>query len=281
MKKYAPEIHQFIVANVKGSTTRDLVKIVNEKFGTDFTESKMKSYKQNHKLKSETPIGLPAGCPTSLFPRDVQDFIKQNYIGVGHKDMAILLNVNFGKNYTTSQLKAYYGNRKMDSGLNGQFQRNHIPFNKGKKGVGGWEPTQFKSGHRSHNHKPVGTVRVNGDDYVDIKIADPNKWRAKHLLVWEEHNGPVPKGHVIIFGDRNRRNFDIDNLIMVSKKQLSTINKNGMIKNHADLTRSSILVADIIQKIGSRKKASNIRSDRNEQTRSKPQGCSCPITLQS
>lgn len=254
MKKYAAEIHHFISENVKGTTTRDLVKIVNEKFGTDFTESKMKSYKQNHKLKSETPVGLPAGSPTSLYPEEIKNFIKQNYIGVGHKDMADLLNKTFGTSYTIMQMKAYYGNRGIDSGLNGQFQPGSTPFNKGKKGLGGWEPTQFKKGHKPHNYKPVGTVRVNADNYVDIKIADPNKWKGKHIIVWEKRNGPVPRGCVVIFGDGNRRNFDPDNLILVSRKQLALMNKNGLIQNNADLTRTGIIMADIIQIMGERKR---------------------------
>jgi hypothetical protein len=248
--KYAPEIHHFILENVKGTTTRDLVKIVNEKFGTDFTESSMKSYKQNHKLKSGTPAGLPAGSPTSLFPEEIKNFIKQNYIGVGHKDMADLLNKTFGTNYTSMQMKAYYGRRSLDSGLSGKFQPGHTPANKGQKGIttGGVE-TQFKEGNRPHNYKPVGTVRVTADDYVEIKVADPNKWKGKHIIVWEASNGAVPKGSVVIFGDGNRLNFDPDNLIHVSRKQLVMLNKKGLIQNNADLTRTGIIIADIYQKL--------------------------------
>lgn len=252
--KYTPEIHHFILVNVKGTTTRDLVNIVNAKFGTDFTESKMKSYKQNRKLKSGTPIGLPIRSSTSLYPERIRNFIKQNYVGVGPKAMGVLLNKTFGTDYTFNQMKAYYSRHSIDSGLTGKFQPDHIPFNKGKKGVGGWEPTQFKKGNRPLNYKPVGTERVNADDYVDIKVADPNKWKGKHIIVWEEHNGLVPDGCVIIFGDGNRRNFDPDNLIMVSRKQLATLNKKRLIQNHADHTRTGIVVADIHQKLSERKR---------------------------
>ncbi|WP_233095998.1 HNH endonuclease signature motif containing protein [Alicyclobacillus sp. SO9] len=102
---------------------------------------------------------------------------------------------------------------------------------------------------------PVGSERVNADDYVDIKIADPNRWRGKHLIVWEEYHGRhVPKGHVVIFGDRNRRNFDPDNLILVSRAQLAVMNKQGLIQDHAELTRSGVIVADLYQKISQRKR---------------------------
>ncbi|MHB8182844.1 MAG: HNH endonuclease signature motif containing protein, partial [Candidatus Desulforudaceae bacterium] len=105
--------------------------------------------------------------------------------------------------------------------------------------------------------KPVGTERVNADGYVDIKIQDgkaQKNWRGKHLLTWEEHHGrPVPPGHAVIFGDRNRRNFNPDNLILVSRKQLAIMNKNNLIQGNAELTRTGIIIADVLKKIGDRK----------------------------
>ena len=125
-----------------------------------------------------------------------------------------------------------------------------MPANKGLKGIGGWEPTQFKEGNRPWNYLPVGSERINGDDYVDIKIDDPHKWKGKHILVWESINGPVPKGYVVIFGDRNRRNFEPDNLILVSRKQLVRLNQHNLIQDDAELTRTGIIIADIYGKIG-------------------------------
>lgn len=72
MKKYSQEIHNFIAEYVKGTTTKELVTLVNTRFGIDFTESKMKSYKTNNKLKSGTPPGLPAGRPTKQYPENLQ-----------------------------------------------------------------------------------------------------------------------------------------------------------------------------------------------------------------
>jgi len=180
-------------------------------------------------------------------------FITDHVVGRSRKEIKELFNAQFELKLGLNQITAFIKNRKLNTGLNGQFKPGHVPFNKGKS-IGGWEPTQFKKGNRPANYKPVGTERVNGDDYVDIKIADPNKWRAKHLLVWEKANGPVPKGHVVIFGDRNRRNFELYNLILLSRKQLVIMNKNSLIQKDADLTRTGVLVADLHSKIGERKK---------------------------
>lgn len=256
MKKYPEEIKTFIEKNVKGITTKALAELVNAKFGTDFTESRMKSYKTNHDLKSGTRCGLPAGQPTKLFPEKVRKFIAEHYIGIGHQEMADLLNKALGTSYTKKQMKNYYARFKLDSGLTGYFPKGHEPANKGKKGVSypGMKPTQFKKGNKPWNYQRIGSERVNGDGYVDVKIADPNKWKGKHILIWEAANGPVPKGHAVIFGDGNSRNFELSNLILVSRKQLLSLNRHNLIQNDAELTRTGVIIADVYSKIGERRK---------------------------
>lgn len=248
--RYSDEVKQFIADNVEGTTTSDLVELTNSRFGLDFTISKMRSYKKNHGLKSRTRLGIEPGQPTDLYPARVMQYINDNHVGTGPKEMTDLLNSNFGTNYTHRQINAYYKNRKLNSGLDGRFKPGHVPFNKGKKGIttGGVE-TQFKKGHLPHNYQPVGTVRVNTEGYIDIKIADPNKWKGKHILVWEEHNGPVPKGHAVIFGDRNRRNFDPENLILVTRGQLLKLNQQSLIQEDAELTRMGVAIVTLQEKV--------------------------------
>jgi hypothetical protein len=101
---------------------------------------------------------------------------------------------------------------------------------------------------------PVGSERVNGDGYVDIKVSDPNKWRAKHLIVWESHNGKVPVGHVVIFGDRDNRNFDPVNLILITKSQLATMNQKGLIFDDAESTRTGAMIAKVLNTASNRLK---------------------------
>lgn len=263
MKKYSKEIKGFIVENVKGRTTKELADLTNSKFGTDFTESKMKSYKTNHKLKSETPKGMPKGW-SRLYTPKVQAFIITNIQGRGIEELTDLLNQEFGTEYKESQIRGFVNNQGLISGLDCTFKKGNVPYNKGKKGIGGWEPTQFKKGNKPHNYRPVGTERVNADGYVDIKIQDGKQqknWKGKHILIWEEHNGSVPDGHVVIFGDRNNRNFDINNLILVSKKQLLILNRKKLIQTNADLTKTGIIIADLHQKIIDKKaKYKNVKA---------------------
>lgn len=146
------------------------------------------------------------------------------------------------------------------AGIKYRFPKGHVPANKGKKGIStpGMKATQFKKGHKPANWMPVGSERVNADGYVDVKVQDgklQKNWKGKHIIVWEENNcRSVPPGYVVIFGDGNRRNFDPENLLLVSRKQLARLNQRGLIQDSAELTKTGIVIADICNKIGERKK---------------------------
>lgn len=249
MRKYPEEVKVFILENIQGTTTADLVLLVNARFGNDFTKSKMKSYKGNHGLNSGLGSGVPEGTATKKYPAEVREFIKNNYVGVGHQGMADLLNENFGTNFAKGQMKGIYARFKLNSGRTGRFPKGYKPPNAIRKGQRLSQATEFKGGQLPHNYKSVGTEILRPDGYVWVKLADPNKWRQKHVLVWEAVNGPRPKGYVVIFGDGDRHNFDLSNLILISQRQLLVLNRKGLILNNAELTKTGIVVADIYIKI--------------------------------
>ncbi len=255
--KYPDEVAGFIACNVVGRTAQELAELTNAKYGTEFTASSMKSYKCNHDLKSGKKGGLPAGN-SKVYPPEIKDFINNHYIGTGHLEMANMVNQFFGTNYTREQMKSYYSRFKLNSGLTRRFVKGNVPANKGMKGLGGWEPTQFKQGNIPPNRLPIGSERVdskNGYIYVKIQDGHLNKnWKQKHVLLWEEQNGPVPKGHALVFGDGNKLNFNLDNLILVTRAQLAVLNKHKLIQKDADLTRTAVVIADLKIKIGQRRK---------------------------
>ncbi len=138
-----------------------------------------------------------------------------------------------------------------------QFKKGHVPWNKGKKGLSfGGRETQFKKGHIPANRVPIGAERISKDGYLEVKIQDSHgnrNWKGKHILIWEAANGPVPPGHVIIFGDGNKRNFELDNLILVTRAQLVRLNQNNLIQEDVELTKTGVIIADIQNLIGERK----------------------------
>ena len=199
------------------------------------------------------------------YTQEYIDFLSANINGCHFSDLTEKFNQHFGLNISVAaiiSLIARYGlHNGIDCRLNKgyaptQFKKGHVPYNKGKKGISypGMEPTQFKKGSKPWNYRPVGTERINTDGYVEIKVADPNKWRAKHVLIWEAANGPIPKGYALIFADGNKLHVELSNLLLVTRGQLVRLNQNHLIQNDGDLTRSGVIIADIISKCAERKK---------------------------
>lgn len=184
------------------------------------------------------------------------EFIKNNAKSKSTKELTDLFNKHFEMNITVEQMKACKARNKITSGLSGRFKKGETPWNKGMKGLQiGGEETQFKKGQAPINYRPVGSERISKDGYIEIKVADPNKWKLKHRYIWEQVHGPIPKGYALIFGDSNKLNCDVDNLILVSRSQLAILNKNKLLQqNDIELTKIAITIADLYLKIGERRK---------------------------
>jgi hypothetical protein len=52
-------------------------------------------------------------------------------------------------------------------------------------------------------------------DYVEV-----------HRLLWEEHNGPFPDGHALVFKDRDKTNIVIENLELITRRELMLRNSS-------------------------------------------------------
>lgn len=182
------------------------------------------------------------------YPPEVVAFIAEHNAGQTAKDVAELVNAAFGTTYTAAQIKGHRARHHLISGLTGCFEKGHVPYNKGMKrgSLPGMVATQFKEGHVPHNHKPVGSERDSRNGYIERKIAEPKTWRAVHVLNWEAVHGPVPKGYVVIFKDRNRLNSDISNLLLVSRAELARMNQRGLISSDPTLTEAGHTAAKII-----------------------------------
>ena len=71
----------------------------------------------------------------------------------------------------------------------------------------------------------VGSERINVDGYIEIKVAEPNRWRVKHRVIWEQHNGAIPRGFNVQFKNHNPLDCRIENLYLISKaEQMRTEN---------------------------------------------------------
>lgn len=116
-----------------------------------------------------------------------------------------------------------YEASKSPASIAARFQNGSVPLNKGKKVspeiYAKMQPTMFKKGQTPVNHRDVGSERVNVDGYIEIKVAEPNRWRLKHRVIWEQVNGAIPKGFNVQFKNHNRQDCRIENLYLISKAE--------------------------------------------------------------
>lgn len=177
---------------------------------------------------------------------EMKQFILDNYKGRYNQELADLFNQKFNTNITSRTIKSYKANNKLNSGLTGKFRKGQTPHNKGKKMpkevYEKVKHTMFAKGNVPPNHRPVGSERISKDGYIEVKVAEPNKWRLKQRVVYEETKGKIPEGCPIIFLDGNKRNFDIDNLRCITRSELLYLNCNGL-NNSNEIMETGILMA--------------------------------------
>lgn len=187
-------------------------------------------------------------------------FIKEIAPGMYAKEITKLFNEKFNAEVSVSQIQTCKQNHRIKSGVDCKFGKGHIPANKGKKGSMSPEQyerckaTMFKKGDIPQNYREIGSERIDRDGYTYIKVANPNKWKLKHRVLWEKENGPIPKKHRLIFADGNRRNISLDNLILVSYAESFIMNQKDLFKNDRELTKTGVMVAKVLDKVNKIKK---------------------------
>lgn len=187
--------------------------------------------------------------PKHMWSKEEIEYLTQITPGRYRKEILKLMNDKFEYQFSLSQVAAAIKRHGLNTGLSGQFETGAKPWNKGTKGLTGANITSFKKGHTPINYKPVGSERINIEGYTEVKVANPNKWRLKHRVIWEQHNGEIPKGCAIIFADGDKSNLDIDNLLLVSRKQLLFMNRNNLISENKEFTRVGVNIANVMIKL--------------------------------
>jgi hypothetical protein len=159
----------------------------------------------------------------SYTPKEIR-FLEKNIAGRSYAELTKLFNKRFSLKLSESKVKDTCRYRRL--------------FN----------------GKKAAPNRPIGSERVESDGYVVVKMAHPNIWRHKHLAVWEAANGMIPKGHVVIFADGDKTNFELKNLLLVSRRELCLMNMYGFISRNNNLTKTGKLIADLSLMINGRKR---------------------------
>ena len=204
-------------------------------------------------------MGRPKGSKNRgqrhIWSDEEKEYLKEIVTGRSHKEIIKMMNDKFEHQFTEGQIKGAIGRNNLNTGRTGRFERGHRPANKGTKGIMKANKTSFQKGHTPKNHKEVGSERVSVDGYTEIKVAEPNKWRLKHRVMYEKyHNVELDPKQLVIFADGDKRNLTKENLLLVDNKQLLTLNQHKLIKENGELTKVGLNLANIIIKLNDLKR---------------------------
>lgn len=210
------------IADMTGRTNKEITEMFNKKFNQNKTVIAIIGIKSRHNIRSYTRV----------YTEEQLDYLREITPGRTSKEITKMFNEKFNDNRTEDSIKSVRQENGMKIGNTGRFEKGNLP----------------------QNTVEVGTTTVDADGYHKTKIAEPNVWELTHRLVWEKHKGPIPEGHNIIFGDGNRNNLDIENLILVSKYELLVMNQHKLIHEDAELTKVGKNIAKLHIAIGKKKK---------------------------
>lgn len=187
------------------------------------------------------------------------DFLRQHAQGRSRAELVKMLKDRFGFDVSIRSVGSVMSRHglynNLRPGLNSQFQKGCIPWNKGTKGLQlGGKKTQFKKGHVPASRKPIGTEVWSEDKQTYyIKIANPDVWVKKKRYLWEQAHGPIPEGYVIICKDNNPRNVTLDNLLCVSHRAMTSVALRGLRTEYPEINEALHTLAELEMKLKKKK----------------------------
>ena len=246
---YTEEMVEYLGVVAVGKHRDDITKAFNSKFGTRKTTHQIASAMKARGIVS----GYPHCGRLRIFTHSELDWIKEQYslrpVSLFYDDFI----TKFGGVQTKTQVKSAITSHGFKCDREGGFKKGVPSHLKGKKGynVGGRnKETQFKKGKRCYNALPVGHERICQSGYTSVKVGQPSVWRQKHIVVWEQHNGPLPAGGRVSFRDNDRSNFDPSNLMMITSGELGVMNAHKLNKVEPELKDAALMLAQLIIKRG-------------------------------
>lgn len=214
-------------------------------------------------------VANPRVCPESPITRDSRglirwtpeliDFLRDNYRLLSLAELTAAFNARFGTNLPKSTIHGALKNHRIQSGRTGRFSQGESPWNKGKAGYMGANATSFRRGNMPNNKRRLWSERTTVDGYVEISVPERNphtgaatRFRLKHVWLWEGEHGKVPPKHAVIFKDGDRLNCVLDNLMLVSRSELLSMNLHGYREMPEEVKPSVLALAKIEAKAGFR-----------------------------
>ena len=187
------------------------------------------------------------------------EWLRENYLLMMVVELTTAFNQHYGQHRAVNAIKSTLTRYGFKSGRNSRYVKGGTSWNKGKKGI--WLPNSgnYQKGNLPHNHTALWSERISKDGYIEMSVPEPNpytgfptRYKHKHVWLWEQANGKKPKGTAVIFADGNNRNFDQDNLLLVTRAELLAMNQHNYKDQPAELKPSILALAKLEAKAGFR-----------------------------
>jgi hypothetical protein len=208
--------------------------------------------------------------PTSENKHPFDEILMAEYLITPVKRLAT--NINKSHSYVVGRLKKLgliippeiIAKRKEDS----RIKPGTTPKNKGLKQseymsaemIERTKETRFKKGMLPHNAVGFkdGDISVrhshkqrNSPPYKWIRIK-LGHWKMYHVHIWEQENGPTPKGSVIVFKDKNTMNTIIENLECITLEE--NMLRNSIQRYPEEIKKTIQVISLITRKINKHEK---------------------------
>ena len=188
--RWTPEMDAALKELYGTCSAREIAEIINARFGTGLTPTAIYNRAVINQLRSYRSY--------HYYTEEQDEWLRQNVGKYDSKDLAHEFN------------KVFSADVDCDSVRN-QCQVKGIKFGR-----------STHKGYRRYDNTPIGTEYISNRGEVFVKVSDLPmsqerrnpyiNWKRKSNVVWEQHHGKIPEGHVIVFLDSNSLNCDISNL---------------------------------------------------------------------
>lgn len=192
---------------------------------------------------------------SQVFPEEVQKFIFDNYKGLYQKELQELIQKEFGLTFGLNQIQRFKSYRHLDSGIKNQTSKGDPSSRRGKK----FSEESREKCRKAHlgvepwNKMEEFSETTNKNGYTMIKVG--NKFIEKHRYLYEKAHGEIQKGHIVIFADGDKTNFNIENLVEIDRRTSAIMAKRKLFTRDAESTKTGVLLAELIQKTHEKEKA--------------------------
>lgn len=252
--RYSARQIAFLRTGYMSMNVRDLTGAFNRRFRADRTEGQIRATLQRFHIRCGRKGNDRLINRLRIFTAEQVQFLRVNYWGRTVQELTDLFNQRFERAMTQRQIKSAVHNRHIVCGRTGQYEKGSRPWNYGTKGWGltGRNRTTFAVGNAPANRKPVGTERLNVYGFIEIKVKErdpytgfPTRYKLKHVHLWEQAHGPIPKRHVVAFIDGDPAHCELENLMMIPRAVLLVLNQLGYKAAPAELKPSLLALAKL------------------------------------